>query len=270
MRTVKVLRLFFPSLQARKLTIVSYKLKEYTRPRVKDRQLYYSQHNKQHKHQVSIGFPCSVNPTIHEGAIQPEGLYHIWRTPRFRNLNLLWREVSKDKLPWWLNDKQSAYQCRRHGFSPWSGKIPWRRKWQPTPVFLPGEPHGQSSSMCYGSWSQSQTWFSDWTTTRKDTGERYHFHHTVSNFPSIPAGGSITVFQGFDYASILEIIAWNKRAVITSVCKMCGNTRVPQSLSLNKLLCILAYICFWQHCMACGSSLTRDQTLAPCSGNMKS
>jgi len=31
-------------------------------------------------------------------------------------------------------------QCRRHrkyGFNPWVGKIPWRRKWQPTPVFLP-------------------------------------------------------------------------------------------------------------------------------------
>ena len=35
-----------------------------------------------------------------------------------------------------------ACQCRRHkrhGFNPWVGKIPWRKKWQPTPVFLPGE-----------------------------------------------------------------------------------------------------------------------------------
>ena len=30
-------------------------------------------------------------------------------------------------------------------FNPWVGKIPWRRKWQPTPVFLPGESHGQRS-----------------------------------------------------------------------------------------------------------------------------
>ena len=30
-----------------------------------------------------------------------------------------------------------------HGFNPWVRKIPWRRKWQPTPVFLPGEFHGQ-------------------------------------------------------------------------------------------------------------------------------
>ena len=33
----------------------------------------------------------------------------------------------------------------RPGFDPWVGKIPWRRKWQPTPVFLPGEFHGQRS-----------------------------------------------------------------------------------------------------------------------------
>ena len=42
-------------------------------------------------------------------------------------------------LPWWLSGKQSTCQCRRLGFSPWVGKIPWRRKWQPTPVFLPWE-----------------------------------------------------------------------------------------------------------------------------------
>ena len=33
----------------------------------------------------------------------------------------------------------------RDGLSPWVGKISWRRAWQPTPVFLPGEPHGQRS-----------------------------------------------------------------------------------------------------------------------------
>jgi len=33
----------------------------------------------------------------------------------------------------------------RHRFNPWVGKIPWRRKWQSIPIFLPGEPHGQRS-----------------------------------------------------------------------------------------------------------------------------
>ena len=41
-------------------------------------------------------------------------------------------------------------QCRRPGSDPWVQKIPWRRKWQPTPVFLPGESHGQRSLVGWG------------------------------------------------------------------------------------------------------------------------
>ena len=36
----------------------------------------------------------------------------------------------------WLSGKESACQCRRRKFNPWVGKIPWKRKWQPTSVFL--------------------------------------------------------------------------------------------------------------------------------------
>ena len=48
-------------------------------------------------------------------------------------------------LPWWLSGKESACQSRRHMFDPWAGKIPSGRKWQPTPVFLPGESRGWRS-----------------------------------------------------------------------------------------------------------------------------
>ena len=41
--------------------------------------------------------------------------------------------------------KEPACQCRRPGFNPWARKIPWRRKWQPTPVFLLGYSHRQES-----------------------------------------------------------------------------------------------------------------------------
>ena len=40
-------------------------------------------------------------------------------------------------------------QCKRHGFDPWVRKIPWRRKWQPTPVFLSEKSHGQRSLAGY-------------------------------------------------------------------------------------------------------------------------
>ena len=46
----------------------------------------------------------------------------------------------------WRQGKEPASQCRRFercGFDPWAGKIPWRRAWQPTPVFLPTDSHGQ-------------------------------------------------------------------------------------------------------------------------------
>ena len=52
----------------------------------------------------------------------------------------------------WLRGKKSACQCRswkRCGFDPWVGKIPWNRKWQPAPVFLPGKSHGQRSLVGY-------------------------------------------------------------------------------------------------------------------------
>ena len=42
-------------------------------------------------------------------------------------------------LPLYFNHYRICLQCRRPGFYPWVGKIPWRRKWQPTSVFLPGE-----------------------------------------------------------------------------------------------------------------------------------
>jgi len=44
-----------------------------------------------------------------------------------------------------------SLQCRRLGFDPWVRKIPWRRKWQPTPVFSPGKSHGQRSLVGYSS-----------------------------------------------------------------------------------------------------------------------
>ena len=51
-----------------------------------------------------------------------------------------------------LSGKESACQSRRLVFAPWVGKIPWRRKWQPTPVFLPEKSHGQRSLEGYSLW----------------------------------------------------------------------------------------------------------------------
>ena len=56
-------------------------------------------------------------------------------------------------LPRWLSSKESTCQCRRWRFNPWVGKIFWRKKWQPTPVFLSEKSHGQKSLVGCSSYS---------------------------------------------------------------------------------------------------------------------
>ena len=70
--------------------------------------------------------------------------------------SLLWNS----RLPSWPRSTDSACQCRRCrrcGFDPWVGKIPWKRKWQLTPVFLPGESHGQRSLAGYSPWAHKES-----------------------------------------------------------------------------------------------------------------
>ena len=55
-------------------------------------------------------------------------------------------------LPWWLRIARILLQCRRLGFDLWVGKVPWRRAWLSTPVFLSGEFHGQRSLVGYSPW----------------------------------------------------------------------------------------------------------------------
>ena len=57
--------------------------------------------------------------------------------------------IQEGGLPWWLSNKESTCQCRRHRFDPRAGEIPWSRKWQPTPIYLPGKSHGQRSLAGY-------------------------------------------------------------------------------------------------------------------------
>ena len=57
----------------------------------------------------------------------------------------------------WLSWLRICLQCRRPDFNPWVRKIPWRREWQPTPVFLPGEFHGQRSWAGYSPWDLKES-----------------------------------------------------------------------------------------------------------------
>ena len=77
--------------------------------------------------------------------------------------------------------KESTCQWRRHkrhGFDSWIGNIPWGRKWQPTPVFLPGELHGQRSLVDYSPWGHKK---SDTTEHKIGLYKNYYIRHYNSS-----------------------------------------------------------------------------------------
>ena len=97
-------------------------------------------------------------------------------------------------LPRWHSGKESTCQYRRHGFTPWVGKIPWSRKWQPIPVFLPGKFHGQRSLADHSPWGHRES----------DMGE----HTCVCVCTHIHTGreSSFYLFRGICIVSISSIL----------------------------------------------------------------
>ena len=99
----------------------------------------------------NTGVSCHA---FHQGIIPAQGL-----NPGLpHNRTILYRLSHQGRLlaiiglPWWLSGKESTCQHRRCMFNPWVRKIPWRRKWQHTPAFLPGKSHGRRSLEVYSPW----------------------------------------------------------------------------------------------------------------------
>ena len=107
----------------------------------------------------------------YSSCIGREILYHwaTWETSNStsgyfsrenKNINLRRHMNAYAGLPMWLSGKETAClykRYRRHEFDPWAGKIFWRREWQPAPVFLPGEFHGQRSLASYSLWGCNES-----------------------------------------------------------------------------------------------------------------
>ena len=55
-----------------------------------------------------------------------------------------------------ISSSRGSSQCRKCRFDPWVGKIPWRRKWRPTSVFMPGKSHRHSSLVGYSLWGHKE------------------------------------------------------------------------------------------------------------------
>ena len=108
---------------------------------------------------------------VHALIQQLAGIFHfllpyscfIYQTSFLLLLSLIELLSGVTGLPRWLRSKKSTWKCRRRRFNPWVRKIPWRRKWQPTPVFLPRRSHWQRSLAGYSPWgrpAKSWTWLS--------------------------------------------------------------------------------------------------------------
>ena len=70
--------------------------------------------------------------------------------------------------------KSSAYNAGDPGSIPGSGRFPWRKKWQPTPIFLPGESHGQWSLMGYSPWDCKESDMTEQLSTAQQGSTVYH------------------------------------------------------------------------------------------------
>ena len=82
-------------------------------------------------------------------------------------------------LLWWLRGQSVCLQCGRPGFDPWVGKTPWKKKWQPTPVLLPGESHGGRILVGYSPRGCKELDTTEWL--------HFHFIHIFSSVQSSSA-----------------------------------------------------------------------------------
>ena len=92
-------------------------------------------------------------------------VYYIWFLFYYSHLvYYIWFPSGSD-------DKESAYNSGDSGSFPGSGRCSWRREWPPTPVFLPGESHGQRTLMGYSPWGCKESDTTEWKTPTYHIGE---------------------------------------------------------------------------------------------------
>ena len=117
-----------------------------------------------------------LSPLLGQGTMSYSALKTlcIWQTPWYAG------------LLWWLRKSTIHLRCRRPGFSPgstWVGKIPWRRKSLPPPVFSPGEFHGQKSLAGSSPWGSQRVGYNCAINTF--TFLWYDYKHLLSEYSDL-------------------------------------------------------------------------------------
>ena len=95
--------------------------------------------------------------TISQWMYTPVCLLWLQNMLQIPSEHCLWIVSYHTGLPDSSDSKESVYNAGDLGSIPGSGRPPWRRAWQPTPVFLPGESHGQRSLAGYSPWGRKES-----------------------------------------------------------------------------------------------------------------
>ena len=123
-------------------------------------------------------------------------------------------------FPGGSGDKSISLQCSRHEFDPWVGKIPWRRKWKPTPVLMAEKFHGWRTLVGYSPWGCKES----------DKTERFHFHfqcpfiYSIDNRICLVDHVNLIYslyswWEGFGSSSLATLpLGFNCRFIPTSAC----------------------------------------------------
>ena len=155
-------------------------------------------------------------------------------------------------LPWWLSDEEPICQGRRHGFNPWVGKIPWRRKWQPIQYSCVENPMDKRAwwATDYGI-TKSRTRLSSWTTRTVATWLQRlacPWHGGVLPFDRLKLELGTCVFQ-----HLLLQRVWRSDVEHASDFRM---SPLPGSGGLQQELCSLSP---WQTSLQDGAGLLGSQ-----------
>ena len=116
---------------------------------------------------------CKDHSSGHDLSVCLSGDTHFRKSSV--NVLVILKVLTWRRLPWWLRWLSICLQCGRPRFNPW--KISWRRKWQPTPVFLPGKSHGQRSLVGCSQWGRKKSY----------TTERLHSLYVTFSFSFLSA-----------------------------------------------------------------------------------
>ena len=133
-------------------------------------------------------------------------------------------------------------QCRRPRFDAWVGKIPWRRTWQHTPVFLSRKSHGQRSLVGYSLWGhKSQTRLSDFTFTFYfPRCVHKSFLYVYVSILTLKIGSSVPFFKYMIFVFLFLTYFTVKLAL--------GSSTSVQLTQMHKCIPFCAWVCLFYIC----------------------